>query len=129
MECARRACQRSIAAVAQPKGHEARTAGRPYAARHVAACIAMGLGRARRYQGAGYFPRSDASDWITGAVIPMDGGNQAMSAGRLLASAGRRAAQQPPFAPSVLVMARSLLDVVIPVLVAHLLQWRAQSCC
>ena len=39
------------------------------------------LGEPKDIQGLAVFLASDASSWITGAIIPMDGGNQAMNAG------------------------------------------------
>lgn len=39
------------------------------------------LGRPDDIQGLALFLGSDASDWITGAIIPMDGGNLAQNAG------------------------------------------------
>ena len=39
------------------------------------------LGRPTDIQGLMVLLASDASDWITGALIPMDGGNLAMNAG------------------------------------------------
>lgn len=39
------------------------------------------LGRPNDIQGLMVLLASDASDWITGAIIPMDGGNLAMNAG------------------------------------------------
>ena len=39
------------------------------------------LGRAGRHQGLAVLLASDASAWITGALIPMDGGNLAVNAG------------------------------------------------
>jgi NAD(P)-dependent dehydrogenase (short-subunit alcohol dehydrogenase family) len=39
------------------------------------------LGRPEDIQGLAVFLASDASSWITGALIPMDGGNLAMNAG------------------------------------------------
>ena len=39
------------------------------------------LGEPRDIQGLAVFLASDASSWITGAIIPMDGGNLAMNAG------------------------------------------------
>jgi NAD(P)-dependent dehydrogenase (short-subunit alcohol dehydrogenase family) len=44
--------------------------------------IPMGrLGRPEDIQGLALFLASDASAWVTGALIPMDGGNLAMNAG------------------------------------------------
>jgi NAD(P)-dependent dehydrogenase (short-subunit alcohol dehydrogenase family) len=42
------------------------------------------LGRPSDIQGLAVLLASDASDWITGALIPMDGGNLAMNAGGTL---------------------------------------------
>ena len=39
------------------------------------------LGRPDDIKGLAVFLASDASSWITGAIIPMDGGNLAMNAG------------------------------------------------
>jgi 2-dehydro-3-deoxy-D-gluconate 5-dehydrogenase len=39
------------------------------------------LGRPRDITGLAVLLASDASEWITGAIIPMDGGNMAMNAG------------------------------------------------
>ena len=39
------------------------------------------LGASTDIQGLSVFLASDASSWITGALIPMDGGNLAMNAG------------------------------------------------
>lgn len=39
------------------------------------------LGRPEDIQGLAVFLASDASDWVTGTIIPMDGGNLAMNAG------------------------------------------------
>lgn len=39
------------------------------------------LGRPEDIMGLAVFLASDSSEWITGAVIPMDGGNMAMNAG------------------------------------------------
>jgi NAD(P)-dependent dehydrogenase (short-subunit alcohol dehydrogenase family) len=39
------------------------------------------LGRPEDIQGLAVFLASDASSWITGALIPMDGGNLAMNGG------------------------------------------------
>ena len=39
------------------------------------------LGRPEDIQGLAVLLASDASAWITGAIIPMDGGNTAMNAG------------------------------------------------
>jgi NAD(P)-dependent dehydrogenase (short-subunit alcohol dehydrogenase family) len=51
--------------------------------------IPMGrLGVPGDIKGLAIFLASDASAWVTGALIPMDGGNQAMNAG---GTAGPRA--------------------------------------
>src|SRR5439155_3016748 len=42
------------------------------------------LGQPEDIQGLAVFLASDASTWITGALIPMDGGNLAMNAGGTL---------------------------------------------
>jgi NAD(P)-dependent dehydrogenase (short-subunit alcohol dehydrogenase family) len=39
------------------------------------------LGTPEDIMGLAVFLASDASSWITGAIIPMDGGNLAMNAG------------------------------------------------
>ena len=39
------------------------------------------LGQPRDIMGLALLLASDASEWITGAIIPMDGGNLAMNAG------------------------------------------------
>ncbi|MBM3997279.1 MAG: SDR family oxidoreductase, partial [Planctomycetes bacterium] len=39
------------------------------------------LGKPKDIMGLAVFLASDASEWITGAIIPMDGGNMAMNAG------------------------------------------------
>jgi gluconate 5-dehydrogenase len=39
------------------------------------------LGQPRDIMGIALLLASDASEWITGAIIPMDGGNLAMNAG------------------------------------------------
>lgn len=44
------------------------------------------LGRPEDIQGVALFLASDASAWITGALIPMDGGNLAMNAGGTVGS-------------------------------------------
>jgi NAD(P)-dependent dehydrogenase (short-subunit alcohol dehydrogenase family) len=46
------------------------------------------LGRPDDIQGLGVFLASDASAWITGALIPLDGGNLAMNAGGSRGSSG-----------------------------------------
>jgi NAD(P)-dependent dehydrogenase (short-subunit alcohol dehydrogenase family) len=48
------------------------------------------LGRPEDIQGLAVLLASDASNWITGALIPMDGGNLAMNAG------GSRRYPDPP---------------------------------
>jgi NAD(P)-dependent dehydrogenase (short-subunit alcohol dehydrogenase family) len=42
------------------------------------------LGKPDDIRGLAVFLASDASAWITGAIIPMDGGNLAMNAGGTL---------------------------------------------
>jgi NAD(P)-dependent dehydrogenase (short-subunit alcohol dehydrogenase family) len=49
--------------------------------RFLGAIPAGRLGRPEDIQGLAVFLASDASAWITGALIPMDGGNLAMNAG------------------------------------------------
>ena len=44
------------------------------------------LGQPEDIQGLTVFLASDASSWITGALIPMDGGNLAMNAGATIGS-------------------------------------------
>jgi NAD(P)-dependent dehydrogenase (short-subunit alcohol dehydrogenase family) len=39
------------------------------------------LGHPNDIMGLAVFLASDSSEWITGAIIPMDGGNMAMNAG------------------------------------------------
>ena len=39
------------------------------------------FGRPEDIQGVAIFLASDAAAWVTGALIPMDGGNLAMNAG------------------------------------------------
>ena len=39
------------------------------------------LGQPKDIMGLAVFLASDSSEWITGAIIPMDGGNMAMNAG------------------------------------------------
>ncbi|MBM4077473.1 MAG: SDR family oxidoreductase, partial [Planctomycetes bacterium] len=39
------------------------------------------LGQPKDIMGLAVLLASDASEWITGAIIPMDGGNMAMNAG------------------------------------------------
>ncbi len=43
---------------------------------------------------------SDASSWITGAIIPMDGGNLAANAGSTIPQATSAAFMQPPITPT-----------------------------
>jgi NAD(P)-dependent dehydrogenase (short-subunit alcohol dehydrogenase family) len=70
------------------EGHEARMRLDPTLRDTWLRGIAMGrFGVPDDIQGVALFLASDASAWVTGALIPMDGGNQAMNAG---ASPGRR---------------------------------------
>src|SRR5256885_5676094 len=46
------------------------------------------LGRPEDIKGLAVFLASDASDWITGTLIPMDGGNLAMNAGGSIGAEG-----------------------------------------
>jgi NAD(P)-dependent dehydrogenase (short-subunit alcohol dehydrogenase family) len=70
-------------------GHEARMRADPTLRDTWLRGIAMGrFGVPDDIRGVALFLASDASAWITGALIPMDGGNQAMNAG---ATPGRRA--------------------------------------
>jgi NAD(P)-dependent dehydrogenase (short-subunit alcohol dehydrogenase family) len=48
------------------------------------------LGKPTDIMGLAVLLASDASEWITGAIIPMDGGNMAMNAGGTPGHAGRR---------------------------------------
>ncbi len=48
------------------------------------------LGRPEDIQGLALFLASDASEWVTGALIPMDGGNLAVNAGGTVGPSGRR---------------------------------------
>jgi len=64
------------------QGHEARMRADPTLRDTWLRGIAMGrFGVPDDIKGLAVFLASDASAWITGAVIPMDGGNQAMNAG------------------------------------------------
>jgi NAD(P)-dependent dehydrogenase (short-subunit alcohol dehydrogenase family) len=47
------------------------------------------LGRPEDVQGLALFLASDASAWVTGALVPMDGGNLAVNAGGSVGPAGR----------------------------------------
>jgi NAD(P)-dependent dehydrogenase (short-subunit alcohol dehydrogenase family) len=68
-------------------GLEARMAADPgLRAKFLGGISAGRLGRPDDIRGLAVFLASDASAWITGALIPMDGGNLAMNAG---GSAGR----------------------------------------
>ncbi|MFO1063052.1 MAG: SDR family oxidoreductase [Pirellulales bacterium] len=61
---------------------EARMADDPtLAGRFLRGIPAGRLGRPTDIMGLAVFLASDSSEWITGAVIPMDGGNMAMNAG------------------------------------------------
>jgi NAD(P)-dependent dehydrogenase (short-subunit alcohol dehydrogenase family) len=63
-------------------GLEARMAADPGLRERFLGGIAAGrLGRPDDIKGLAVFLASDASAWITGALIPMDGGNLAMNAG------------------------------------------------
>jgi NAD(P)-dependent dehydrogenase (short-subunit alcohol dehydrogenase family) len=63
-------------------GLEARMAADPgLQARFVGGIPSGRLGHPNDIQGLAVFLASDASSWITGALIPMDGGNLAMNAG------------------------------------------------
>lgn len=69
------------AQVANP-GLEARMAADPALCERWLAGIPRGrLGRPDDIRGLAVLLASDASEWITGALIPMDGGNLAMNAG------------------------------------------------
>jgi NAD(P)-dependent dehydrogenase (short-subunit alcohol dehydrogenase family) len=64
------------------RGHEARMQLDPMLRDTWLRGIAMGrFGVPDDIQGVALFLASDASAWVTGALIPMDGGNQAMNAG------------------------------------------------
>lgn len=61
---------------------EARMAADPsLAGRFLRGIPAGRLGQPNDIMGLAVFLASDSSDWITGAIIPMDGGNMAMNAG------------------------------------------------
>lgn len=61
---------------------EARMADDPtLAGRFLRGIPAGRLGRPTDIMGLAVFLASDSSEWITGAIIPMDGGNMAMNAG------------------------------------------------
>ncbi len=63
-------------------GLEARMAADPGARAKFLSGIPIGrLGRPEDVQGLAVFLASDASAWITGALVPLDGGNLAMNAG------------------------------------------------
>jgi NAD(P)-dependent dehydrogenase (short-subunit alcohol dehydrogenase family) len=49
------------------------------------------LGRPTDIMGVAVLLASDASEWITGAIIPLDGGNMAMNAGGTPGHQGRAA--------------------------------------
>jgi NAD(P)-dependent dehydrogenase (short-subunit alcohol dehydrogenase family) len=64
------------------RGHEARMQLDPMLRDTWLRGIAMGrFGVPDDIQGVALFLASDASAWVTGALLPMDGGNQAMNAG------------------------------------------------
>jgi NAD(P)-dependent dehydrogenase (short-subunit alcohol dehydrogenase family) len=68
---------------------EARIAADPAIERKWLSGIPRGrLGRPEDVQGLIVLLASDASAWITGALIPMDGGNLAMNAGGSIGHAG-----------------------------------------
>jgi NAD(P)-dependent dehydrogenase (short-subunit alcohol dehydrogenase family) len=70
-------------------GLEARMAGDPNLRGKFLSGIPAGrLGRPDDIKGLAVFLASDASAWITGALIPMDGGNLAMNAGGSKGAAG-----------------------------------------
>ena len=50
-------------------------------ARFVSGIPAGRMGQPKDIKGLSVLLASDASEWITGAIIPMDGGNMAMNAG------------------------------------------------
>jgi NAD(P)-dependent dehydrogenase (short-subunit alcohol dehydrogenase family) len=63
-------------------GLEARMAADPnLRAKFLSGIPAGRFGRPEDIQGLAVFLASDASAWVTGALIPMDGGNLAMNAG------------------------------------------------
>jgi NAD(P)-dependent dehydrogenase (short-subunit alcohol dehydrogenase family) len=63
-------------------GLEARMAAEPQLLNKFLGGLPAGrLGQPEDIQGLAVFLASDASSWITGALIPMDGGNLAMNAG------------------------------------------------
>lgn len=62
-------------------------------ARFLSALPAGRLGQPDDIKGLAIFLASDASRWITGALIPMDGGNLAMNAGGSVGSASPSAAE------------------------------------
>src|SRR2546427_4145320 len=63
-------------------GLEARMAADPnLRAKFLSGIPAGRLGKPEDIQGLAVFLASDASAWITGALIPMDGGNLAVNAG------------------------------------------------
>lgn len=71
------------------RGLEQRMAENPDLERQWLSGIPAGrLGRSEDIQGLMVFLASDSSSWITGAVIPMDGGNLAMNAGGTPGPAG-----------------------------------------
>ncbi len=73
------------------QGHEARMRADPTLRDTWLRGIAMGrFGVPDDIKGLAVFLASDASAWITGAAIPMDGGNQAMNAGATPGGLGNR---------------------------------------
>lgn len=64
------------------KGLEARMQARPDLATTFLGGIPMGrFGKPDDIKGLAIFLASDASSWVTGAVVPLDGGNLALNAG------------------------------------------------
>ncbi|MBI4306299.1 MAG: SDR family oxidoreductase [Chloroflexi bacterium] len=64
------------------KGLESRIQARPDLASTFLGGIPMGrFGKPDDIKGLAIFLASDASSWVTGAIIPMDGGNLALNAG------------------------------------------------
>lgn len=58
-------------------------------ARFLSGIPAGRMGRSNDIQGLAVLLASDSSEWITGAIIPMDGGNMAMNAGGTPGHEGR----------------------------------------